>query len=116
MLFTTPKYKGFNDPIDGAPMAWNVHPSGFPIRSGDSPTLISKAQLDQASHTLFARSVVLKIPSQIEEYNRILDWIVNTPSVKAFERIRDDPSDPGAWVVWLGWTEVRGVIPSAPRV
>lgn len=113
---STPKYKGFNDPIDNVPMAWNVHPSGLPIRHGDSPGLITAAHLQHATYTLFARSAVFKIPADLEQYNKIIDWLANTPSQKTFEHVKDDPNDGGAWIVWLGWIEARGVIPAVPKV
>ena len=69
-----------------------------------------------ATYNLFFRSLVLEIPKETAEYNKIRDWIVNTPSVMAFERIRENPKDASSWVVWIGWTDVRGVIPTTPRV
>lgn len=112
MFGPTPKYRHtFEDPIDGVPMYWNLHPDGFPIRKGDTPDLVDKALLDQASVQLYHRSQIFRIPEEIDEYNRVMDWIANGGGSLRFERERQH--DDG-WTVWVAWVDLRGYIPS-PR-
>lgn len=113
----TPKYRGVtNDPIDGRPMYWNVHPDGVPIRQGDSPSLITEDQLNQAGINLFFRSQVLRIPEDLDRYIEIWDWISNGIAVLKSEKEQPVPDHPGQWIVWISWVDLRGFIPARPDV
>ncbi len=109
----TPKYTGTaTDPIDGTPISWRAHPDGFPIRAGDSPLTVDKAQASHATTTLFARSEVLEIPKDLKRYVEVMDWVINTTGTMPEERIQQVGD--GKWVVWLVWADVRGYIPKNP--
>lgn len=101
-----------SDPIDGTPLYWNAHPDGIPVRSGDAPTFIDKNALEHAGIKLFARSKVFKIPEDLDEYVKIVDWIANGGGVLRFEK--EQAVGEGKWVVWLTWLDIRGYIPSDP--
>jgi len=103
------------DPFDGTPLSWSAHPSGIPIRSGDAPDLITKAQLSLAGSKPMGRSEILKIPEQLDRYNEIINWIamlnaIGAATIRFEERIPDRAND-GIWHVWISWVELRGFIP-----
>lgn len=109
----TPKYAGTGtDPIDGVPLSWRAHPDGLPVRQGDAPDVVSQQAASQARATYFARSKVFKIPEELEEYTKTLDWVINTTGHEPREMTQ--VVGEGRWVVWMTWADVRGYIPKTP--
>lgn len=112
----TPKYHGTRDPIDGKQLFWNVHPDGLPIRAGDSPALIDTAAMSAASATRYFRSKMFAIPAENDAYVGVMDWIANSAAQLYSEIVKEVPDEPGKYIIWLRWIEVRGFIPNKPKV
>jgi hypothetical protein len=112
----TAKYRSSaKDPSTGGPVTWNVHPEGLPVRFGDSPPMIEDRLMDHASAYVDFKSKVLRIPDDIEEYTKIYDWHYNQVAVVTKEVVREDRDNPGCWIVWLSWCDIRGFIPTKPQ-
>ncbi len=106
------KYRGLAvDPIDNqTPLYWNAHPDGYPVRKGDAPDLIPRNGAFESGVIPFVRSQVFKIPDQIEEYTKVLDWIANGMGTVRFEERVPAKDHDGVWHVWLTWIDYRGYV------
>lgn len=115
MFGPTTKYNHLTvDPIDGkTKLYWQAHPEGYPVRAG-GPMAIDREAAKYASVEFYARSKVLEIPAQLDEYVAVVDWIANGSGVLRYEERLPSPDKPGTWFVWITWIDVRGTFPSRP--
>jgi NADP-dependent 3-hydroxy acid dehydrogenase YdfG len=55
---------------------------------------------------------VFKIPEELAEYTKALDWVINNTGAMPREMVQE--LGEGKWVVWMTWADVRGFIPKTP--
>lgn len=112
MFGPTPKAREtLTDPIDGVPLYWNAHPDGYGIRAPKGPFAVTKESLARAKTDFYFRSEVFEIPTQIDAYRKVMDWILNARGILHKEIPREDPGRPGVWFMWVSWVDVRGRLP-----